>query len=168
MLSRYEITIAKSSKNVDLEAGQKEGNYSCKIDGETKNISVEKKDASLLISIDNKMYSVTRIRRKARSVQFLANGRSIEALIRIHEKTEEGTGITSLEDLVTSNFPAKVIAIKVSEGDSLKEGETMLVLEAMKMEAQVKAPRDCTVLEVFVREGEMVPRGAKLLQLRFE
>ena len=46
-------------------------------------------------------------------------------------------------------------------------GETLLVLEAMKMETNLEAPSDCTVREVFVKEGEMVARGSKLARLDF-
>lgn len=138
--------------------------------------SLDAKNDVLLISIDNKVYSVIQTKRTARSVDFLMNGKAVHAELSGGKtagvsSSKVGAGkksdLASVKELVSSNFPAKVVSIKVSKGQRVKEGDTMLVLEAMKMEAQIKAPRACSVVEVFVSEGEMVHRGAKLLQLNF-
>lgn len=180
-LNRYEIAIGGTKKTVDLlrlptEQHNHVESYCCEIVNEQKTPStlvVQRRGPGvLLVSIDNKVYSVRQINRTSSSVHFLLNGRSVQAQIPKEtslggQTTSVQSDVASVKELVSSNFPAKVVTIKVSKGNNLKEGDTLLVLEAMKMEAQIKAPKDCNVVDVFVREGEMVPRGAKLVQLKF-
>jgi len=58
-----------------------------------------------------------------------------------------------------------VRAIYVRPGDQVTAGQTLMVLEAMKMELKTTAPFDGTVTEVWVDEGEQVQRGQRLLEL---
>ncbi len=66
---------------------------------------------------------------------------------------------------VMSPMPGKVVALKVRPGDEVKEGDTLLVIEAMKMENEIKAPRDGRVREVLVQEGATVSTGQPLVVL---
>jgi propionyl-CoA carboxylase alpha chain len=60
-------------------------------------------------------------------------------------------------------MPGKVIELRARPGQRVRVGETLLVLEAMKMEHPVRAPEDGTVVEVRVAEGQQVENGALLL-----
>jgi propionyl-CoA carboxylase alpha chain len=60
-------------------------------------------------------------------------------------------------------MPGKVLEVRVQAGQAVKTGETLLVLEAMKMEHPLKAPHDGVVVEVRVAAGEQVENGALLL-----
>jgi 3-methylcrotonyl-CoA carboxylase alpha subunit len=62
-------------------------------------------------------------------------------------------------------MPGKVIAIKVAAGDTVSKGDELLVVEAMKMENAVRAPRDGRVKTVSARVGEMVSPGTVLVEL---
>ncbi|HCP00652.1 MAG TPA: hypothetical protein DIT35_04085 [Rhodospirillaceae bacterium] len=62
-------------------------------------------------------------------------------------------------------MPGKVVNITVAAGDTVSKGETLMVLEAMKMEHAITAPGDGNVVALFFAEGEQVPEGAALLQL---
>ena len=66
---------------------------------------------------------------------------------------------------VTAPMPARIVAIKVRTGDSVKSGDTLVVLEAMKMEMPVQAPRDGRVRAIGCREGELVAGDAVLVEL---
>ena len=63
---------------------------------------------------------------------------------------------------VTAPLPGKVLSIAVKAGDSVRKGEELCVIEAMKMANSIKAQRDCTVQEVLVSAGDSVPFGAPL------
>ncbi|HZT76040.1 MAG TPA: acetyl-CoA carboxylase biotin carboxylase subunit [Vicinamibacterales bacterium] len=65
---------------------------------------------------------------------------------------------------VTAPMPATVVKLLVSAGDAVKKGDTLLVLEAMKMELPIRAPGDATVKAVCCRAGEMVPPDAVLVE----
>ena len=66
---------------------------------------------------------------------------------------------------VTAPMPARIVAIKVGTGDAVKSGDTLVVLEAMKMEMPVQAPGDGRVRTIACREGELVAGDAVLVEL---
>ena len=64
---------------------------------------------------------------------------------------------------LTAQMPGQVMAVLVAAGDSVTRGQTLLILEAMKMEIRVTAPEDSQVRQVFVQTGTVVERGQKLV-----
>ena len=62
-------------------------------------------------------------------------------------------------------MPGKILAVRVTSGQSVKKGETLLILEAMKMEHEVTAPHDGVVRDVLVEAGQQVDAGAVLVAL---
>ncbi len=66
---------------------------------------------------------------------------------------------------LTAPMPGTVVKVLVGEGDEVEEGQTLLVLEAMKMEQSVTAPHAGTVRALPYTEGERVPGGAVLAEL---
>ena len=68
-------------------------------------------------------------------------------------------------DPVAAPLPGVVLAVKVSGGAAVKKGQTLVVIEAMKMENDVLAPRDGTVGAVVCKSGAAVNTGDTLLTL---
>ncbi|MBB5216512.1 biotin carboxylase N-terminal domain-containing protein [Parapusillimonas granuli] len=66
---------------------------------------------------------------------------------------------------LTAPMPGKIISIAVKPGDTVKAGDALLVMEAMKMEHTIQSPKDGTVREVFFALGDQVGDGAELLAL---
>ncbi|MBS1894632.1 MAG: ATP-grasp domain-containing protein [Actinobacteria bacterium] len=65
-------------------------------------------------------------------------------------------------------MPGTVVQLRVEPGDTVAAGETLVVLESMKMEISIAAPRDGSVAEVLVAAGDQVDRGAVLIELAEE
>ncbi len=63
-------------------------------------------------------------------------------------------------------MPGKVIAVKVTPGQEVVKGEELLLVEAMKMENAIRAPRDGVVKSVAAKVGDMVVPGVVLVELR--
>jgi len=63
---------------------------------------------------------------------------------------------------ITAPMPGRVVKILSAEGTAVARGDGIIVLEAMKMENELKAPRDGTVTEIVVQEGQGVEGGALL------
>lgn len=61
-------------------------------------------------------------------------------------------------------FSCKVLKIHARDGQTVKKGDPVVVVEAMKMEYSYAAPRDGTIAKVNVREGEIVPAGQAFVQ----
>jgi len=62
-------------------------------------------------------------------------------------------------------MPATVVTVNVEPGQRVAKGDVLIMLEAMKMELPVKAPRDATVKTIACRQGELVQPGIPLLEL---
>ena len=66
---------------------------------------------------------------------------------------------------VSSPMPGKILAVKANVGDSVKKGQVILILEAMKMENEVVAPEDGTIASIDVTVGARVESGDTLATL---
>jgi 3-methylcrotonyl-CoA carboxylase alpha subunit len=66
---------------------------------------------------------------------------------------------------LTAPMPGKVVSFAVKAGDKVKRGQTLAVMEAMKMEHTIAAPGDGVVAELLFEPGDQVTEGSELLRL---
>ena len=66
---------------------------------------------------------------------------------------------------ITSPLPGVIIEVNVKEGQAVKKGQKIAVLEAMKMENEILAEFDGTVTEIFIKNGDSVLEGANVVTL---
>jgi biotin carboxyl carrier protein len=71
----------------------------------------------------------------------------------------------AIDDEVRAPMSATVIRVLASEGTQVSEGDTLVVVEAMKMEMPLRAPRSAVVKAIRCREGELVQAAAILVEL---
>lgn len=126
-----------------------DGKYSFSIDG--KNVTV-------YISEDNK------------GIGFLSYNGHIFSLMR-KDVLAKDHSVFRMEDFVqdtntlTSPMPGKVIKLNVSEGDMVKKGDLVMIIEAMKMENRIFAPKDCKIKQINFKPGDMVETSSGLVLL---
>jgi glutaconyl-CoA decarboxylase len=72
---------------------------------------------------------------------------------------------TGASNLMKSPLPGKVLKVLAAPGKAFKRGDTLLVIEAMKMENEILAPRDCVVGEVHAEVNQSVKTGEPLLRM---
>ena len=65
-------------------------------------------------------------------------------------------------ETVKSPMPGNILKINVTQGQSVQEGEVLMILEAMKMENEIVAPKSGTVVQIIVTKGAVVETGAAL------
>jgi biotin carboxyl carrier protein len=73
-------------------------------------------------------------------------------------------GATQKMNLVKSPMPGLVLHIMVEEGQAVAKGETLLILEAMKMENAIKAPADAVIKSINVTKGMAIEKGQLLIE----
>lgn len=83
----------------------------------------------------------------------------VESFRKGEERTSEGTL------LVKAPMPGKVIKICVSEKDEVRKNQTLAIVEAMKMENEIKASVDGTIKEIHVTAGDLVDSEMPLIEL---
>lgn len=66
---------------------------------------------------------------------------------------------------VTAPLPGAVLAVKAAQGDTVRDGQVVIILEAMKMENEITAPRSGTVTAVHAQVGASVGEGDVLLEI---
>jgi len=79
---------------------------------------------------------------------------------------QSGLPVSAAEgELISSPLPGSIIELKVTAGQSVKRGQVLVLIEAMKMENEVLAPRDGVVKQIITSKGASVETGAPLLTL---
>lgn len=91
----------------------------------------------------------------------VGNGRDADFAVA----TQTGKKGTAQGGSLNAPMPGKVFKIVAKAGDTVKTGQTLLVLEAMKMEHAIKAPADGVVKKILFAEGQLVPAGALLVDM---
>ena len=97
------------------------------------------------------------------------NGHAIQARVtdprRWHRRQDRGAGANAGTRTVTSAMPGRVVKVLVSAGERVAARQGLVVVEAMKMENELRAPADAIVREVRAVEGTSVDAGAILVVL---
>lgn len=99
------------------------------------------------------------------STKWLSSGGCTYRLGRPVDKRRARGSANAEGDTVRSPMPAQVRAIQVSEGDTVEAGQTLLLLEAMKMEIKLAAPRSARIGRLLTRQGDTVERDQVLVEL---
>ena len=71
--------------------------------------------------------------------------------------------VSAGQEVIESPMPGNIWKVLVSEGEMVKSGQTLVILEAMKMENELVSPRDGKVLKIMTSEGTSVNTGDKLV-----
>jgi biotin carboxyl carrier protein len=145
------VKIAVDDKIYELDMVKvEEGIYSILFNNRSHNIE-------LVVNGSNKKYTVNTY----------LNTYNVEIVdaetkyLRSREKSQFGEA----ENRIYSPMPGKVVSIPVQIGEKVKQGQTLIIVSAMKMESEFKAKKDGTVKEILTKEGNTVDGNQTLLLL---
>ncbi len=143
------------SERVDLEK-----QTSISVNGETHKVKLTKNDRPMAfnVEVDGKQF-VLQLETKRRDLNSKTSTATVppSPLLKKEKIAAEKSGA------VTSLMPGKVVLLKVKTGDKVKAGDPLCVLEAMKMENEIVAPREGTVTQVRVEQDSIVDKGDVLV-----
>jgi biotin carboxyl carrier protein len=155
----YDITLDGKQYRLDLE--QVDGQWTCRLDGRDVEVdAVLARPNVLSVRMGNKAYEVKceRVGGETHiwvgSRRFAAEVRDPRSL-RSRGRAADDQGPRKL----TAPMPGKVVRILVDKGVEVEAGTGVLVVEAMKMQNEVKSPKKGTIQQILVAEGAAVNAG---------
>ena len=118
----------------------------------------------LSVDVDGRTVEAVVIRLQAGRYEVWLDGE--RHVVEGERKRRGGSANNESDDALVAPMPAKVVRIAVKPGDAVEDGQTLVVLESMKMELGVTAPRAGRVQRIGAFEvGAIVPAGTVLVEL---
>ncbi|MGE0761913.1 MAG: biotin/lipoyl-containing protein [Bdellovibrionales bacterium] len=115
------------------------------------------KNSSYLVDVTGRGTDYTVYTRGAHSTVRIYNEEKI-----LHESLKGG-GSLGQSNSLNSGMPGKIVKVFVKAGDMVKEGDPLLIMEAMKMENEMRATGETKIKEVLVKPGDNVESGVVLI-----
>ena len=158
---KYVATVEGKEYAIEVQPGGKPGVYSVSLDGRTHTVDVEVTARGWLYSflIDGHSYQVARA-----AGQLEVAGCSFEVAVErdLGVGRAAAGGAAAWPARLKAPIPGLVVAVSVTAGDQVREGQALVTVEAMKMQMELKSPRAGHVVEVHVSPGEEVGQGQLL------
>jgi biotin carboxyl carrier protein len=155
----YDVTI--DGKNHRLELNRADGRWTCRLEGHEVEVdAVLARPDVLSLRLGNQAYEIkcervgSELHLWVGSVRFAAEVRDPRSL-RGRVRAADDHGPKKL----VAPMPGKVVRVLAREGETVDSGAGILVVEAMKMQNEIKSPKKGTIQKVLVREGAPVNAG---------
>ncbi|HTP30517.1 MAG TPA: biotin/lipoyl-containing protein [Anaeromyxobacteraceae bacterium] len=166
-MSTYVALLDGGSREQTIKVTpQGPGIYQVEMAGEVHRVDAFRHDyGTISLLVDTESYSAQLDQRQSEvRVHLRGSTFSLEILDerRLRMRRAAGRVVVEGRHTVTAPMPGRVVKILFKKGDEVKEGQGILVIEAMKMENEMKSPKDGKLAELFVLEGQVVEGGAKL------
>lgn len=164
--------------------------YIAIINGKEITVEIRKENGQYCLTLENKSFTVDAFRPRAQSIAMLIEGRSYEVgwekkngnlfsvflyngtidlqlidakKFQAAESVRPASASGPLK--IQAPMPGKIIKVSVKEKSAVKEGDSLLIMEAMKMQNELKAPKSGTISRIQIREGEPVSLSQTLMIL---
>ena len=148
----HAIGITPQHNRYQLHMGDQIFNASARLD----------ESGDLIARLDGRTLRATTVEHGARITVMLASGTHEFTFIdNLAWERDAGAAVGGL----TSPMPGRIVEIRARAGDSVQRGDTLVIIEAMKMEHAVIAPADGKVAALHFQTGDMVDEGVELLRL---
>lgn len=138
--NRIQVTLDETPYDIEVEFFSPD-EFLLKIDGKVFDVIVTPNSNQYAVSINGKNIPVG----KRSALQMLGN-----------------SGNHAMKREVKTSMPGRIIKLLVKEGEEVKEGQAVLILEAMKMQNEIKAPQPGRVQRIGPKAGDSVEAGALL------
>jgi biotin carboxyl carrier protein len=165
---QYEIEVAGRRRRIVVA---RTGDcFAVTVDGRTRHVDVARIDAHTLSLIVDTVMPIDVSITAAAGGQMTVHvaGAAVPVVVNDHRRygrQDSGSAAAGPQRLAAP-MPGKIVRVPVAVGESVRVRQPLVVVEAMKMENELRASRDGTVAEVHVREGMSVEAGALLIVIQ--
>lgn len=162
---KYLTTVNGKTYEIDVDESGR-----VMVNGEQRTVDFETITASLYSAlIDNASYEVLVEEHEGHyNVLMLGDMYTVEVMDERRQRlmsSSSGFGVDMGEIAIRSPMPGLIIAVNVKEGQSISQGASLCILESMKMENEIKAPRAGTVTQIAVSAGDRVEQNKVLIKI---
>ena len=160
------------NRSCEVEMISKDGNrVEISVDGKIYDIDVVMSESGFCsILHEGRSYNAEAVRHSEGKYTITTNFRYFDIELSNPQKKKYARGRQSateeVQETITSPMPGKVIKIMVSENMEVKQGDPLIVVEAMKMQSTYRAAQDAIVEKVHVEEGDSVARDQLLISFK--
>ncbi len=173
-LTTFSFHLGERNVQVSVRGDLDRGEFEVMVEGKTYHVQVlgEGPGGRLTLSVENRVRVAKILRDNLDSIVMLVEGVKLvlgksapsSPLKTVLRATAPRPVAVSKGEL-TSQIPGRVVKVVVKEGQRVKTGETLVILESMKMETAVKSDLDGSVKDVKVKDGQSVSIGTVLVVL---
>ena len=166
-MTHYELTGPDGSFEVHVDPSA-EG-WRAKLGDDIFVLKLKRGDGNLfIVEVGGKPLAVTLFEASSQKVDLNLEGERLvfqRPAAALRQEAPPTPTTISTRNLVVAPMPGKVIGALAKEGERVKAGDPLIILESMKMEIAVRVDRDAEVSEILVEEGASVKRGQGLVRL---
>ena len=162
----FEVTIAEKTYQVELRREQ--AAWRCRLDGREIPVDVTTgEDGVLSLLVDGKSYEVKQERTGTESRVVVGQERFNVSVRDPRSLRSRGHAEGSVHGVkkITAPMPGKIVRLLAAEGSAVEAGQSVIVIEAMKMQNELKAPKTGVVKKINVSEGAAVEAGQSLAEV---
>lgn len=165
-MNEYVVTINESKENIQLI-----NNHLLIVEDEQLNVELlEINKNSYLLHIENKSYEIAVEKINNETYSFLLDGYYFKSVVRTRLQEKAKRLLNNKEydthhDIIKAPMPGLVLKIKKKEGEKIEIGEAVVILEAMKMENEIRSPASGIVKEILVNEGSSVEKDDVIIKI---
>jgi acetyl/propionyl-CoA carboxylase alpha subunit len=167
----YEVSVGETTRKISVQK-LPSGRFEVCLEGEAPHQIdlIRPSPEALQLLIDGESWEVGCVPGPLENggiVEWLVDVVGVNTHVRVEDPRRKALkiGAGSQSGLLSTSMPGRIVRLLVEAGASVKKGQPVIVVEAMKMENELKSPIDGVVAEVFVTAGNTVDAGAKLLRV---
>ncbi|MGP1515543.1 MAG: acetyl-CoA carboxylase biotin carboxyl carrier protein [Bacteroidales bacterium] len=140
-------------------------NYKFKINGNTYSVDINNVEGPTIeLELNGTPYTVEvdrEVRQKPKTISIINSSKPVANAPKISVNSSVTTNTSSIK----SPLPGTILDVFVNIGDTVKEGQKLVLLEAMKMENEIKADKEGIIKDVRVRKGDVIMEGDILVTI---
>ena len=164
---QFETTLNDETFEISINPDQQ----TARLNGETHSYELIKQEhGRFLLRIGTRLFKIDNVSTEGQDVEFTFNGEWSSATVKNEQELLlEKLGFETVAEksigVLNAPMPGKILDLLKDEGAEVEMGEPVAILEAMKMENELKAPCDGTIDEISVSVGDSVEKNQPLLEI---
>jgi biotin carboxyl carrier protein len=165
-MADYIVSIDEKKHSLKILSNDK-----VKLNGDNHEVELSQLSKyTYLLKIDNNIYHVTSEKLNSNNYSFTINGSSYNTTVRtnLEEKANEylqNKAKDSGTEIIKSPMPGLIVKLLKQVGDNVEVGDPIILLEAMKMENEIRASASGIVKSISIKENSSVEKGEALLEI---